>query len=284
MNASAERIVATILGCGSSAGVPRIGNDWGACDPSNPKNRRLRCSLLIEKTSAGGAGVTRVLIDTGCDLRQQLLAVGVGSVDAVFYTHAHADHIHGIDDLRVMALISKRLLPVYYDAETGGRLHEAFGYCFCAPPDSDYPPILDGHVIEAGREVTVSGEGGTLSLIPFRQVHGDSFSLGYRICNTAYSPDLNVLADDALPFVSGLDVWIVDALRYRPHITHFNLEDALSWIERLAPKRAVLTNMHIDLDYETLDRETPPNVTPAYDGMRIDITAGRILPDDEASN
>jgi phosphoribosyl 1,2-cyclic phosphate phosphodiesterase len=277
MNAPAERITATILGCGSSAGVPRIGNDWGACDPSNPKNRRRRCSLLIEGVSP--SGVTRILIDTGCDLREQLLDAGVSSVDAVLYTHAHADHIHGIDDLRVLALMLQRRVPVYYDAETGIRLHEAFGYCFETPPGSTYPPILAGHVIEAGQELTIDGEGGALTVTPFNQVHGDIFSFGYRIGNVAYSCDLNDLEPDALPFVSDLDVWIVDALRYRPHPSHFSVDDALRWIERQAPRQAVLTNLHVDLDYEKLDRDTPAHVVPAFDGMKIDVTTGRILPD-----
>lgn len=283
MSAPAERITATILGCGSSAGVPRVGNDWGACDPTNPKNRRRRCSLLIEGRGASAAGVTRILVDTGCDLREQLLTAGVGAIDAVFYTHAHADHIHGIDDLRVLALMSKRRIPVYYNAETGVRLHEAFGYCFRTPTGSSYPPILEGHVIVAGQAVSIDGEGGALTLTPFDQVHGEISSFGYRIGNVAYSCDLNDLETEMLPFVSGLDIWILDALRHRPHPSHFSLEDALGWVERMAPKKAVLTNLHVDLDYRTLDRDTPAHVTPAFDGMRIDVTKGMILTDGDAS-
>ncbi len=282
MERPAERIAATILGCGSSAGVPRIGDEWGACDPTNPKNRRRRCSLLVEGRSGEGSGVTRVLIDTGCDLREQLLAAGVGSVDAVLYTHAHADHIHGIDDLRVMVLVSQKRVPVYYDEATGRRLNEAFGYCFVTPPGSGYPPILDGHTIAPGDKITVNGEGGTLTFTAFCQVHGEINSLGYRIGNLAYSPDLNGLEDAALPYLSGLDIWIVDALRHRPHPSHFSVEDAMDWIGRLTPKQAVLTNLHVDLDYQALDDETPENVTPAYDGMKIDVTNGRILPSADA--
>ncbi len=279
MAVPAERITVTILGCGSSGGVPRIGNDWGACDPGNPKNRRRRCSLLIEGRRDDASGATRVLIDTGPDIREQLLDAGVGAIDAVLYTHAHADHIHGIDDLRVLAIGAHRRVPVYYGAETGRRLHEAFGYCFKTPPGSGYPPILDGHVIEAGQSVAIEGQGGTLSFTSFDQAHGELMSFGFRIGNIAYSPDLNDLPEDSLPLVSGLDVWIVDALRYRPHPSHLSVADALRWIERMKPKQAVLTNMHIDLDYETLRNETPDHVTPAFDGMKIDVTAGRVEPE-----
>ncbi len=272
----AERVRATILGCGSSGGVPRIGNDWGDCDPDNPKNRRRRCSLLVEGMSDGAPGVTRVLIDTGADLREQLLGVGVDALDAVLYTHAHADHIHGIDDLRVLAISSHRRVPVYYGAETGARLHEAFAYCFRTPPGSGYPPILDGHVIEAGHDVVIDGQGGSLTFTPFDQLHGDIMSFGFRIGNLAYSCDLSGVPDESLPALTGLDVWIVDALRYKPHPSHFSLEDALRWIDRMTPKQAVLTNLHIDLDYEKLEKETPASVTPAFDGMVIDVSQGRV--------
>ena len=271
MSAPAERITATILGCGSSGGVPRVGNFWGACDPANPKNRRRRCSIMIEGRRAGSDGVTRIIIDTGCDLREQLLSAEVTALDAVLYTHAHADHIHGIDDLRMLALMSKRRVPVYYSAETGERLHEAFGYCFNTPPGSGYPPILDGHVIVAGTELVIDGEGGALAVMPFDQVHGDIMSFGFRVGGLAYSPDLSDLPDAALPHVEGLDVWIVDALRPKSHVSHFSVGDALNWIARLQPKRAVLTNMTAELDYETLDRETPDHVTPAYDGMVVEL-------------
>ena len=280
MTAPAELITATVLGCGSSGGVPRIGNDWGACNPNNPKNRRRRCSLMIEGRRRDGDGVTRIVIDTGCDLREQMLSVGADAVDAVFYTHAHADHIHGIDDLRVLALMAHKRVPVYFDTPTEARLHQAFGYCFETPPGSGYPPILDGHVIGETDSVTIDGEGGTITLTAFPQIHGDIRSLGYRIGNLAYSCDVSDIEPEAYPALSGLDVWIVDALRYRHHPSHFSLEDALRWVEKMAPKTAVLTNLHIDLDYAVLERETPDHVTPAYDGMRIDVTNGKVLSDD----
>ena len=272
-----DRIIATILGCGSSGGVPRIGNDWGACDPNEPRNRRRRCSLLIEGWREGVSEPTRILIDTGCDLREQLLEAEVDRVDAVFYTHEHADHTHGIDDLRVLALHNRKRVSVYFTPECGARLREAFGYCFETPPGSGYPPILDAHEIEAGQGVSVDGPGGTLHLVSFLQHHGDIESLGFKIGKTAYSCDLSGLPESAHAAVADLDVWIVDALRHTPHPSHLSLPETLDLITRHAPRQAVLTDMHIDLDYAKLDAETPANVTPAFDGMRIDVVTGGIL-------
>ncbi|KQX42662.1 phosphoribosyl 1,2-cyclic phosphodiesterase [Devosia sp. Root436] len=275
--ATAQRIIATILGCGSSGGVPRIGNVWGDCDPAEPRNRRLRCSLLLEGFSEGSDEPTRILIDTGCDLREQLLAAKVDRVEAVFYTHAHADHIHGIDDLRVLALHNRRRVDVYADAPTGARLREAFGYCFVSPPGSDYPPILNAHEIAPGDVLDIDGPGGTISMSAFEQTHGNIVSLGFRTGNFAYSCDLSGLPEASLAAVSGLDLWLIDALRPTPHPSHLSLPETLEWIARMAPKQAVLTNMHIDLDYIRTDAATPDNVTPAFDGMQIDALAGRIL-------
>ncbi|KRA48288.1 MBL fold metallo-hydrolase [Devosia sp. Root635] len=275
--AAAQRITATILGCGSSGGVPRIGNVWGICDPSEPRNRRLRCSLLLEGFSEGSDIPTRVLIDTGCDLREQLLAARVDRVEAVLYTHAHADHTHGIDDLRVLALHNRRRVDVYFDAETGARLREAFGYCFISPPGSDYPPILNAHDIAAGDVLDIDGPGGSISVTVFEQTHGNITSLGFRTANFAYSCDLSGFPETSLQAISGLDLWVIDALRPTPHPSHLSLPETLEWIARMAPKQAVLTNMHIDLDYAQTESETPDNVTPAFDGMQIDVLSGRIL-------
>lgn len=275
--AAAQRIVATILGCGSSGGVPRIGNVWGDCDPSEPRNRRLRCSLLLEGFSESSAHPTRVVIDTGCDLREQLLASRVDRVEAVLYTHAHADHTHGIDDLRVLALHNRRRVDVYFDSPTGARLREAFGYCFVSPPGSDYPPVLNAHEISAGEVLVVDGPGGTITVTAFEQTHGNITSLGYRVANFAYCCDLSGFPAASLAAISGLDLWVVDALRRTPHPSHLSLPETLDWIARLAPRQAVLTNMHIDLDYARIEAETPDNVTPAFDGMRIDVLGGRIL-------
>ncbi|KKC34783.1 MBL fold metallo-hydrolase [Devosia psychrophila] len=274
---AAQRIVATILGCGSSGGVPRIGNDWGRCDPTEPRNRRLRCSLLIEGFIEGSGDPTRIVVDTGCDLREQMLAANVDRVEAVLYTHAHADHTHGIDDLRVLALHNRRRVDVYFDAETGARLNEAFGYCFVSPPGSDYPPILNAHEIVPGDVVEVDGPGGSITVGVFKQTHGNINSLGYRVGNVAYSCDLSGFPEASFPAISGLDLWIVDALRPTPHPSHLSLPETLDWIARFAPRQAVLTNMHIDLDYARTDAETPGNVTPAFDGMQVDVLSGIIL-------
>jgi phosphoribosyl 1,2-cyclic phosphate phosphodiesterase len=275
--AEAERIVATILGCGSSGGVPRIGNVWGLCDPENPRNRRRRCALLVEGFSTGSADPTRIVIDTGCDLREQMLDARVNRLDAVFYTHEHADHTHGIDDLRVLALNDRRRVDVYFSRETGERIREAFGYCFNSPPGSDYPPILDAHIIHAGQRLSIMGLGGTITVEPFRQDHGSIYSLGYRIGDFAYSCDLSGIPAQSRAAVSELDVWVIDALRPLPHPSHLSLPESLALIAEQRPRQAVLTNLHVDMDYASVEAQTPGNVTPAFDGMRIDITAGTIL-------
>jgi len=262
------RLTFTILGCGSSGGVPRPGTGWGACDPANPKNRRRRCSLLVERRGPGG--VTRVLVDTGPDLREQLLDADVPWLDAVLYTHEHADHTHGIDDLRGLYLRARRRIAVYADDATSRMLMTRFSYCFVQPPGSDYPPILTMHGITPGVPLTIDGKGGAIAALPFIQDHGDIKSLGFRFGGVAYSSDLHDLQAESIAAVSGLDLWIVDALRYIMHPAHFSVADALSWIERVGPKRAILTNMHADLDYEALRVSLPPGVEPAYDGMRVE--------------
>jgi phosphoribosyl 1,2-cyclic phosphate phosphodiesterase len=257
----------TILGCGSSGGVPRPGLGWGDCDPKNPKNRRRRTSLLVERRE--GHAATRVLVDTSPDLREQLLDADVSWLDGVLYTHAHADHTHGIDDLRALVLHKRRRVDVYSDAITSQFLRLRFDYCFSTPPGSEYPPILNEHRISAGHPVTINGEGGSLTVSPFLQAHGEIPSLGFRFGPLAYSCDLSDLPAESVTALAGLDVWILDALRYKPHPSHFSLSDALDWIGRIKPKRAILTNLHADLDYDTLRRDLPPHIEPAYDGMRI---------------
>ena len=250
--------------------MPRIGGDWGACDPTNPKNRRRRCSLLAERISASGAA-TKVLVDTSPDLREQSIDTALGAIDGVLYTHPHADHIHGIDDLRGFVINMRRRVDIYADAPTMARLKEAFGYCFETPPGSDYPPILNAHRITAGEPVSIHGKGGALTALPFDQAHGRITSLAFRFGGLAYSPDISGLDQEAEAMLQDLDVWIVDALRYKPHPSHLSLDEALGWIDRLKPRRAILTHMHVDLDYETLRRSLPPNVEPAYDGMVIEL-------------
>jgi phosphoribosyl 1,2-cyclic phosphate phosphodiesterase len=262
-------LVFTILGCGSSGGVPRIAQGWGACDPANPKNRRLRCSLLVERIEAGGR--TTVLIDTSPDLRVQLLDAGVKRIDGVLFTHEHADHSHGIDDLRPLAIAHARRVDVYLDAPTSTALRARFGYCFATPEGSEYPPILTEHRIAADKPLTIVGEGGPVTALPFEQLHGDTITLGFRFGGLAYSCDVSGIPDASLPALSDLDVWIVDALRYRPHPSHFSVEETLQWIARLRPRRAILTNLHTDLDYEKLRRTLPATVEPAYDGLKIEL-------------
>ncbi|MEM9733872.1 MAG: MBL fold metallo-hydrolase [Pseudomonadota bacterium] len=259
----------TILGCGSSPGVPRIGGDWGNCDPTNPKNRRRRAALLVQRI--GRDGVTTIVVDTGPDFREQMIAANVGVADAVLYTHSHADHIHGIDDLRSFVINSRHRVKIWCDEVTSKRLHEAFGYCFETPEGSGYPPILRENRIEAGQELVIEGQGGPISVMPFEQQHGAIISLGFRFGKLAYSSDVSHLDERSLPHLNDLDVWIVDALQYREHPSHLSLAQSLGWIERLAPKRAVLTHMHTPLDYDTVMRETPDHVTPAYDGMVIEL-------------
>lgn len=272
--AEAQRIVATIMGCGSSGGVPRIGGAWGACDPNNPRNRRRRCSLLIEGFSDGSEQPTRIIIDTGCDLREQLLDAKVDRVDAVLYTHEHADHTHGIDDLRVLALNSRKRVNVYFSQEAGNRIVPSFAYCFTAPPGSGYPPILNQNLIDADVPLVVSGPGGDITVLPFEQTHGDISSMGFRVHGFAYSCDLSGIPERSVHAVRGLDTWVLDALRITPHPSHLSLAELLALVGRMQPRQAVLTNLHIDLDYDETERTTPANVTPAFDGMRIDIPTG----------
>ncbi|MEM9013146.1 MAG: MBL fold metallo-hydrolase [Pseudomonadota bacterium] len=256
----------TILGCGSSGGVPRLGDNWGACDPDEPKNHRRRCSLLIERVEDGGT--TRVLVDTSPDLRAQLLDAGIGLLDGVVFTHQHADHVHGLDDLRMIVFNRRARLPVWADGPTSDALISRFGYAFVQPEGSPYPPILELHPI-GHAPVEVAGEGGPIALAPFRVGHGAIDSLGFRIGPLAYLPDVAEMTEEAWSAVNQVDCWILDALRYNPHPTHTHVAQSLDWIAQAAPRQAVLTNMHIDIDYRTICDETPENVTAAYDGMTI---------------
>ena len=258
-------LTATILGCGSSGGVPRLGGHWGECDPSNPKNKRRRCSLLVERE--GTDGVTRVLIDTSPDMRMQLFDAGIGELDAVLYTHAHADHVHGLDDVRMIVFNTRQRLQVWADGDTSNALLDRFGYAFVQPKGSPYPPICELNLIKD--DVTIDGAGGPITFSSFEVEHGSINSLGFRFDDIAYLPDVSAIPEPVWSQLENLDIWIVDALRRTPHPTHSHLENTLAWIDRAKPKRAILTNMHNDLDYQTVKDETPDHINPAFDGMRL---------------
>jgi phosphoribosyl 1,2-cyclic phosphate phosphodiesterase len=261
-------LCATILGCGSSGGVPRLGNNqaeqWGGCDPAEPRNRRRRCSLLVEQ------GATKVLVDTSPDMRGQLLDAKCGRLHGVVYTHDHADQAHGVDDLRMIAYAMRKRVPVYMDAPTSRTMFERFGYCFKQQEGSNYPAILDAHEMpDPGSVFRIEGEGDSISVMPFLQHHGEIDSLGFRFGPVAYSADVVGLPEVSFEILEGVSCWIVDCLRYTPHPSHAHLELTLEWIARVKPKLAVLTNLHVDLDYQTLLKELPEGVIPAYDMMKI---------------
>ncbi len=258
----------TILGCGSSGGVPRPGQGWGTCDPLNPKNRRRRCSILVQKWGDEGQS-TNVLVDTSPDLREQMLSEDIKHINGVLYTHAHADHTHGIDDIRPFVMLARKRINAWMDEPTSATMMGSFGYIFKTPAGSYYPPLLIENRLSDGQAVDIDGPAGALNAVPFRLNHGEIDALGYRFGDIAYMPDVNGIPDASVPFLEGLDVLIIDALRYTKHPSHFCLEETLGWIERVRPRRAILTNLHTDMDFETLRAELPAHVEPAYDGMKI---------------
>ena len=274
----AHALEAVILGCGSSTGVPRLGGadglgEWGACDPGNPKNRRRRCSILVKR------GKTQVLVDTSPDLREQLLAARVTHLDGVVMTHPHADQTNGIDDLRPLTFLMKKRVDMHADTATLDHLMKQFAYCFATPKGSEYPPIIVGNVIpEPFEDWHIAGAGGPIHIRAFWQTHGPVRSLGFRFGGLGYSSDVSDLDDAALAALEGIDTWIVDALRYTPHPTHAHVEKTLGWIARVKPKRAILTNLHLDLDYETLRAKLPAGVEPAYDGMTFSVPLRGSIP------
>lgn len=260
----------TILGCSSSGGVPRVAQGWGACNPGNPKNRRRRCSILVSCGSRDRSG-TNILVDTSPDCREQLIDAGVMNLDAVFYTHPHADHTHGVDDLRGLVIQNGRKIPAYMDEPTSRMMTNKFDYIFATPEGSFYPPLLVERRIIPGHRIDISGAGGDLSVTPFRLDHGDMDALGFRFGAMAYTPDLNDIPPESQEYLENLDVWVIDALRYQRHGTHLSVGQALEWIARMRPRRAILTDLHVDLDYDALKAMLPPNVTPAYDGLTFEI-------------
>lgn len=253
----------TMLGCGPSWGVPRIGGEWGACDPAEPRNRRRRVSVLVEEAGAV------LLIDTAPDLREQLLDAGVRRVDAVLFTHAHADHLHGIDDLRSVNWLMRQAIPIFASASSLAEIRQRFGYVLDAAKADRrsvyYKPVLEPNVIDG--PFTAAG----VSVVPFIQDHGFSETLGFRLGNFAYSTDVIELDDAAFSVLAGVEVWIVDCIRRAPHVTHAHLDKTLAWVARVRPRRAVLTHMDESLDYRALCRELPHGVEPGYDGLTIDL-------------
>ena len=257
-----------ILGCGSSGGVPRLDGNWGDCDPNNPKNSRTRCSFLVKRT--GPNGETNVLVDTSPDMRAQLISAGVTWLDAILYSHDHADQTHGIDDVRAMVYAKQKRIEVWMDEATSNTLTDRFSYCFAEAQGTLYPAILkDNRISLPYRDITIEGEGGAILATPFKQIHGRIDSLGFRVGNVAYSSDVSDIPDESLSVLEGLDYWVIDALRRKPHPTHFHLDKALKFVDKMKPKKAILTNLHVDLDYEQLKRELPSNVIPAYDGLEF---------------
>jgi len=255
----------TVLGCGGSGGVPLAdgtpGGNWGVCDPDNPRNRRRRVSILVEQ------GDTTLLVDTGPDIRAQLLDSGPERVEAVLFTHSHADHCHGLDELRSMATARGGPIDAYMDRPTRAALTQRFDYAFASShtPNGFYKPILNDIPIEGPVEI------GGVRVVPFVQQHGRETSLGYRFGDAAYSTDVTELDEAAFSALDGVKLWILDCLRERPHPTHSHLEQSLEWIARVGPARAVLTHMNHQIDYKHLESLCPPGVEPAYDGMVLEL-------------
>ena len=255
----------TILGSGSSSGTPAVGAGWGRCDPLNPMNRRLRPSVLVESNG------TQILIDTSPDLRSQLLAAGTDRLDAVLLTHFHADHLHGIDDLRPINRTTGRALDLFADEATLEMVHSRFGYVFeplrTGSNGFFYKPVLTPHRVEPGAAFRV----GSLSVQPFAQDHGVCQTLGFRFGSIAYSTDLIDMPPESFMALEGVDVWVLGVLTDKPHPTHAHVELALDWISRVKPKRTIFTGMGLGLDHETLRRRLPDGVEPGYDGMVVEV-------------
>jgi phosphoribosyl 1,2-cyclic phosphate phosphodiesterase len=265
------RLEFVVLGCGSSGGVPRADGDWGACDPADPRNSRTRCSLLVRRLGGDGPGdQTTVVVDAAPEFRQQMVAAKVRRLDGLLLTHDHADQCHGLDDIRAFALRQGERIGCWTNDETARTFSLRFGYMF--EGEGLYPPIAVRHPVpEYGQAFAIDGPSGPISAMTFDQDHGPIRSLGYRFGGLAYSSDVVNLPEAAFDLLRDLDVWIVDALRYAPHPTHAHVAKALDWIARVKPRRAILTNMHIDLDYRELAAQLPDHVEPAFDGLRLEL-------------
>ncbi|MDV6329375.1 MBL fold metallo-hydrolase [Asticcacaulis sp. 201] len=267
-----QTLIVKILGCGCSTGVPRIDGYWGACDPTNAKNRRSRCSAWFGlHDDATPDALTSVVVDTSPEFRSQMIAAGVESIDAVLWTHDHADQCHGIDDMRAYTFALGRPIDGYFDAATRETLETRFKYVFTG--NLGYPPVCEPHLIPPHGQIwQIKGAGGAMPVVTFDQIHGPIRSVGYRIGDVAYSSDVSDVPEHSFDALKNLKVWIVDCLRYKPHPTHSHLEKTLRWIKRVKPERAILTNLHQDIDYDALARILPPGVEPAYDQLELKVS------------
>ncbi|MBX2885740.1 MAG: MBL fold metallo-hydrolase [Granulosicoccus sp.] len=294
-----HKLVFTLLGTGSSGGVPRVGNQWGSCDPTNSKNRRRRCALLVRRIKErpidekrpeekrpeenrpeenriekNREAATTLVIDTGADLREQLLSEHVTALDGVLLTHSHADHIFGLDDLRQLAMHMRKPAEVYMDQFTSNIVMQAFGYCFHQAEGSSYPAFCREIRIEHPQPFSINGLGGRVAVQSILAEHGDINALGFRIADLVYLPDAKRITDaDSLTRLDNIDTLVVDALRYKNHPTHMNVDEALEFIAQVAPRRAILTNMHSDLDFVQLSKKLPAGVEAGYDGLTITLPA-----------
>jgi len=260
----------TILGSGSSGGVPRADGNWGDCNPEDSRNLRTRCSLLVRRRGdpTGPVAETTVVVDTSPDFRLQSVRAGIRRIDAALFTHDHADQSHGIDDMRAFFLNQRRRIPTYMDPVTRAGLTSRFAYIF--EDHGGYPAICEAHNLpDHGQSWTIEGSGGAIPVLSFDLDHGGGRSVGFRFGDVAYTPDVVGIPEESWPALMDLDVWIVDALRWIPHPTHAHVDLALEWIARAKPRRAILTNLHIDLDYEALSARLPANVVPAFDNLRF---------------
>ena len=251
----------TILGCGHTYGTPMIGDLWFNCDPKNPKNSRTRASVLVQHKDEN------ILIDSSPDLRAQLLSNKISDIHAVLYTHDHSDHCHGINDIGVISRAKKKLIPIFSDQKTFSSLEKSFDYAFDKGQIPHYASFLENTLITPSTPFSVCG----LSVLPIKQDHGYGTSLGFRMGNFAYSTDVKNMPEKAFKELEGIDTWVVDCLKEEEHPTHSHLSQTLEWIERVKPKRAILTHMHPLLDYETLQKKLPKGVEPAYDGLSFNL-------------
>ncbi len=258
----------TVLGCGGSAGVPQLGGadghgDWGACDPAEPRNRRSRTAIVIES----GQG-RRLLVDTGPDMRNQLLACGIPRIDAILFTHAHADHITGLDDVRILNRILRAPIPAYATEHTLSELHRRFDYAFRPwQPPGFFRPVMEQHPFAYGDQVEAAG----LLISVFEQDHGFITTAGLRVGGFGYSTDVVALDDHAFAALAGIDTWLVGCFQRSSHTTHAHLDRVIEWSERVGARRTVLTHMGPDMDWSWLQRRLPPGIEPAHDGLVLDI-------------